>query len=204
MRKLLAAIGFFSMLASGAVADNASAAEQTAIFAGGCFWCMEKDFEAVPGVTGVVSGYTGGDLANPTYPNHAGHVEAVRIRFDDTTVSYEKLLEIFWRSVDATDAEGQFCDRGHSYTTAIFAIDEQQRAAAAQSKAAVDASGKLGTPVVTPILAASDFTEAEDYHQDYYKKNPGKYRYYRWACGRDARIKQLWGDEAHGGIAHEG
>ncbi len=184
------------------LANPAGAAEKTAIFAGGCFWCMESDFEQVPGVGDVVSGYTGGTLENPTYRNHSGHVEAVRIEFDDAKVSYDRLLDIFWRSIDPTDAGGQFCDRGHSYTTAVFALDEEQKAAAEASKAAVVASGKLKEPVVTPILEATKFTDAEDYHQDYYKKNPVRYSYYRRGCGRDARIEALWGDEAHAGVKH--
>lgn len=180
------------------------AAERTAIFAGGCFWCVESDFEKVPGVKEVVSGYTGGTLENPTYRNHEGHVEAARIVFDDSVVSYAQLLDIFWRSVDPTDEGGQFCDRGHSYTTAIFALDEEQKRAALASKEALTASGKLSAPVVTPVLDATRFTDAEDYHQDYYKKNPVRYKFYRTSCGRDARIERLWGEEAHAGIPHEG
>ncbi len=192
------------LLASLLSTSSALSAEKTAVFAGGCFWCMEKDFEAVPGVGEVVSGYTGGTTENPNYKNHSGHVEAIRIVYDDAKVNYDRLLEIFWRSVDPTDEGGQFCDRGHSYTTAIFALDAEQMKMAEQSKAATSASGKLKSPVVTPILAASTFTVAEDYHQDYYKKNPSRYKYYRWSCGRDARIEALWGNEAHGGIKHEG
>lgn len=182
---------------------TASAEQQTAIFAGGCFWCMESDFEAVPGVGDVVSGYIGGKIENPTYENHSGHVEAVRIPYDDEKVSYERLLEIFWRSVDPVDSGGQFCDRGHSYTTAIFALDEAQLEKAMASKAAVDESAKLPEPVVTPVRMAGKFTVAEDYHQDYYTKNPLRYRFYRLSCGRDSRVQQLWGDEAHGGIEHK-
>lgn len=200
MKKSLLVALILAMIPAGL----AQAGEQTAIFAGGCFWCMEKDFDAVAGVKEVVSGYTGGTIENPTYRNHDGHVEAVRITFDDSVVGYERLLEIFWRSVDPTDADGQFCDRGHSYTTAVFAVDAAQLELATASKAQVDGSGKLKAAVVTPVLGATPFTLAEDYHQDYHKKNPGRYGYYRWACGRDARIQALWGDEAHGGIKHEG
>jgi peptide-methionine (S)-S-oxide reductase len=194
----------FSMMAAAIAASlsgQAQAAEKKAIFAGGCFWCMEKDFEHVPGVLGVVSGYTGGTLENPTYRKHDGHVEAVEITFDDTVVSYQQLLHTFWRSVDPTDAGGQFCDRGHSYTTAIFALDDAQLAAANASKQEIDASGRLGAPVVTPIVPAMRFNVAEDYHEDYYRKAPLRYSYYRRACGRDARIEKLWGDEAHSGVA---
>jgi peptide-methionine (S)-S-oxide reductase len=189
---------------AGAMAQPAAAETHTAIFAGGCFWCMESDFESVAGVTDVVSGYTGGTMKHPTYRNHEGHVEAVRISFDDSRVSYEQLLHTFWRSVDPTDAGGQFCDRGHSYTTAVFALDAEQKAAAEKSKADIEASGKLGAPIVTPILDATFFTEAEDYHQDYYKKNPVRYSYYRRGCGRDARVEALWGEEAHAGVMHKG
>lgn len=194
--------GAMAVALAGQFPVQASAAQKTAIFAGGCFWCVEKDFEHVDGVSEVVSGYTGGTLENPTYRNHEGHVEAVRIMFDDSKVSYQDLLKTYWRSVDPTDAGGQFCDRGHSYTTAIFALDDEQMKQAELSRAEVEASGKLPGPVVTPILAASFFTDAEDYHQDYYKKNPVRYNYYRKGCGRDARIDALWGEEAHAGIRH--
>lgn len=182
------------------MAKPAKAEDQTAIFAGGCFWCVEKDFDHVEGVKNVVSGYTGGTLENPTYRNHTGHVEAVRITYDDSKVSYAELLHTFWRSVDPTDDGGQFCDRGYSYTTAIFALDEEQLEQARKSKAELEASGKLAATIVTPIKLASEFTIAEDYHQDYYKKKPIRYSYYRKACGRDAKIEALWGDEAHSGI----
>lgn len=195
---------FFAMALAMAssMAMQARAEVRTAIFAGGCFWCMESDFEKVEGVRDVVSGYTGGSTENPTYRNHADHVEAVRITYDSEVVSYERLLEIFWRSVDPTDAGGQFCDRGHSYTTAIFAVDDMQFGLAEASKQAVAESGKLPDPVVTPIARATKFTNAEDYHQDYYKKNPLRYKFYRTRCGRDSRIEALWGEEAHGGIDH--
>ena len=195
----------FSAIAISMAASMTSAAraeEKTAIFAGGCFWCMESDFEQVDGVKDVVSGYTGGATENPTYRNHADHVEAVRITYDSAVVSYERLLEIFWRSVDPTDAGGQFCDRGHSYTTAIFALDEMQLGLAQSSKEAIEASGKLSGAIVTPVVRASAFTDAEGYHQDYYKRNPIRYKFYRQRCGRDARIETLWGEEAHGGIKH--
>lgn len=183
-----------------ALVRPAAAEEKTAIFAGGCFWCMESDFEKVPGVKQVVSGYTGGKIENPTYRNHSGHVEAVRIVYDSARVSYEDLLHTFWRSVDPTDDGGQFCDRGHSYTTAIFALDGNQLSAANASKTELEQSGKLPKPIVTPVRQASSFTVAEDYHQDYYKKNPVRYNFYRKSCGRDARIELLWGEEAHAGI----
>jgi len=167
---------------------------QTAIFAGGCFWCVESDFDKVEGVVETVSGYTGGTLQNATYRNHGQHREAVRITFDADVVSYDQLLYVYWRTVDATDAGGQFCDRGHSYLTAIFALNDAQAAAARASKAAI--GNRLGAPIVTPILAAGDFWDAENYHQNYYQKNANRYNYYRSGCGRDARVAALWGDEA--------
>lgn len=181
--------------------QSANAETKTAIFAGGCFWCIEKDFEHVDGVVDVVSGYTGGASDNPTYKNHVKdkHIEAVKITYDDTKVSYEKLLDSFWRTVNPTDAGGQFCDRGHSYTTAIFAVDATQRKAAEGSKLAV--SKLLKDPVVTPIRDAVPFYNAEDYHQDYYKKNPIRYNYYRSVCGRNKAVKALWGKQAYLGVS---
>lgn len=185
-----------------AMGRPALAEDKTAIFAGGCFWCMEKDFEHVEGVKDVVSGYIGGTKVNPTYKDHSGHVEAIRITYDDAAVSYGELLHTFWRSVDPTDADGQFCDRGHSYTTAIFAVDEEQLLAAQASKDELATSGKLKGGVETPVIQATTFTEAEAYHQNYYKRNPIRYGFYRKTCGRDARINQLWGDEAHDGVKY--
>lgn len=175
---------------------------ETAIFAGGCFWCVESDFDKVPGVISTISGYIGGDNENPTYENHPGHREAVEIAFDPARVSYEQLLSIFFRSVDPTDAEGQFCDRGYAYTTAVYALDDAQRAAAEAAKA--DASSTLrGAVLATEIVAAPRFWPAEEYHQDFYKKNPLRYRYYRYSCGRDVRVRQVWGAAAHYGIDHD-
>ncbi len=182
----------------------ATAAQQEAIFAGGCFWCIEKDFEKyVEGVIDVKSGYIGGTNDNPTYKNHTkyNHREAVKIVYDDTKTDYATLLNVFFRSVDPTDAGGQFCDRGFSYTTAVYALDDAQRAAAEKAKA--EAEQALGQPVVTPIEAASTFTDSEEYHQDYYEKSTLRYTYYRAACGRDKRVKELWGDAAYTGIAEK-
>lgn len=178
------------------------AGSKTAIFAGGCFWCMEKDYEHVEGVIDVQSGYAGGTTSSPTYKNYesGNHIEVVKITFDDAMVTYGQLLHTFWRSVNPTDAGGQFCDRGRAYSTAIFALDENQRQAAEVSKAATNASGKLKNPIVTPILDAATFYPAEDYHQDFYKKNSLKYSFYRKSCGRDRSIRALWGKEAHAGI----
>lgn len=175
---------------------------KVAIFAGGCFWCVEKDFDHVPGVLETISGYTGGHLDNPTYKDvvreTTGHREAVKVTYDPSKVTYDQLLDVFWRSVDPTDPGGQFCDRGESYSTAIYTLDDdQQMAAEASSKKAMEA---LGQQIATVILPASMFYPAEDYHQNFYQKNPVRYRVYRLGCRRDARIEALWGDEAHRGI----
>jgi len=186
-------------LLAGATVAKAETLE-TAIFAGGCFWCVESDFDRVEGVVETTSGYTGGTLQNATYRNHGQHREAVKITFDADVVSYDQLLYIFWRTVDATDAGGQFCDRGHSYLTGIFALNDAQAAAARASKAALN--GRLSAPIVTEIFPAGDFWDAENYHQNYYQKNANRYAYYRNGCGRDARVAQLWGDEAPFANAH--
>ena len=178
---------------------------QIATFAGGCFWCVEADFDNVPGVVRTVSGYTGGALKNPTYrmvsAGGTGHIEAVQIFYDPKKVTYAMLLDVLWRSVDPTDGGGQFCDRGESYGTAIFANSPDQKRLAEDSKRILQASGVLKQPIVTPIEVAGPFYPAEDYHQDYYNKNPIRYKIYRYGCGRDARIKELWGKDAHLGIA---
>ena len=165
-----------------------------ATFAGGCFWCTEADFEKVPGVLSAVSGYTGGRTNNPDYKRVSaggtGHYEAVRIVYDPRRVSYETLVRHYFRTIDPLDAGGQFCDRGESYRTAVFVHDAGQKAAAEAEKAR--AAKQIGK-VVTPVLAAARFWPAEGYHQDYYKKNPVRYKYYRYRCGRDARLKDVWG-----------
>lgn len=182
----------FVSLAGVAKAENL----QTAIFAGGCFWCVESDFDKLAGVVSTTSGYTGGHVANATYrqvtAGGTGHYEAVKIVFDADIIMYSQMLHAFWRSVDPTDAGGQFCDRGDSYRTAIFALNPEQAAEAEASKAGI----RLSAPVVTPILAASDFWDAEGYHQNYHNRHSLKYNFYRSRCGRDARVTQLWGDEA--------
>ncbi len=168
----------------------------TLIVAGGCFWCVESDFEKLPGVIEVVSGYTGGRTENPTYKqvsyNDTGHYEAAKVTFDASVVSYEELLEFYWTSVDPTDATGQFCDKGESYRTAIFARPDQMDAAQ-QSLSEIKETKPFSDLIVTPVLSVSTFYNAEDYHQDYYKKNPVRYKLYRTGCGRDARLKKLWG-----------
>lgn len=169
------------------------------ILAGGCFWCMEADFEKLEGVTDVISGFTGGTLKNPTYNgNHEGHYEAVEITYDANKVSYEELLEYYWVNIDPFDARGQFCDKGFSYLSAIFVANETERKLAEQSKRKV-VEKFPGKEVVTPILNASTFYPikgSESYHQDYYKKSSIRYKLYRWNCGRDRRLKEIWGDKA--------
>jgi len=184
------------------VKANPDAATAVAIFAGGCFWCVESDFDFVPGVLETVSGYTGGNTDNPTYKNHhqGQHREVVRITYDPSVVSYDQLLHTFWRSVDPTDTGGQFCDRGHSYTTAIYTMDQEQQKLALASKAELNESGVLKSPIATPVESAGQFWSAEDYHQNYYNKNPLRYKYYRTACGRDKQVKRVWGSQAHSGI----
>ena len=194
-------------LSTSGFATIVHAETKTAIFAGGCFWCVESDFEHVSGVISAESGYTGGTSLNPTYKNHinAKHIEAVRIFYDPAKVNYATLLNIFWRSVDPTDAGGQFCDRGHSYTTAVFSVDEGQKKIALASKQAINDAGLLKKPIITPIRDAAEFYPAETYHQDYYKKNPLRYSLYRGSCGRNRVVKALWGSEAYLGIdKHKG
>lgn len=176
--------------------SNASA--DKAVFAGGCFWCIEYDFEKLDGVSEVISGFTGGTLKNPTYSgNHKGHYEAVEVNYDPSIVSYEQLLDYFWRHIDPFDAKGQFCDKGFSYLSAVFVSNKIEREIAEQSKQKVIDQFPNQT-VVTPILDASTFYPIagdESFHQDYYKKNPLRYKYYRWNCGRDQRIQEIWGTD---------
>lgn len=172
-----------------------------ATFAGGCFWCMEGPFEKLPGVSSVTSGYTGGQKAKPSYEEVSsgttGHAESVQVIYDPARVSYEKLLEVYWHNVDPLSANGQFCDRGSQYRSAIFYHGEAQRQAAEASRRRVQE--RFHEKVVTQIVPASTFYPAEEYHQDYYKKNPLRYQSYRTGCGRDRRLRELWGDEAGGG-----
>lgn len=183
-----------------AIAQSPAAPSAKAIFAGGCFWCVEADFDKVPGVLSTTSGYIGGKVPNPTYEQVSGmgtgHAEAVEIVFDPAKVSYGQLLEHFWRTIDPTTKDRQFCDAGTPYRTAIFALDAAQLKAAQASLAALEKSKPFPEPIVTQIALAGPFYVAEDYHQDYYKKNPVRYQYYRSSCGRDARLKQLWGKPA--------
>ncbi len=185
-------------------APRAQAGTEVAIFAGGCFWCVEADFDKVPGVLSTTSGYIGGSKANPTYEQVSsggtGHAEAVKIVFDPQMVSYDKLLYVFWRNVDPLTREGQFCDFGPQYRTGVFYVNEAQKVAATAAKAALEKSGRFKRPIVTEISAAGPFYAAEDYHQNFYKTNPVRYNIYRFNCGRDARLEELWGKEARGGI----
>jgi peptide-methionine (S)-S-oxide reductase len=176
--------------------------DERAVFAGGCFWCVEAAFEGRPGVKSVVSGYAGGPEASPTYKQVSsgttGHAEVVQITFDPTKTSYTKLLEVFWHNIDPTQADGQFCDHGPQYRSAIFYASAAQKGAALESKRRIEAAKRLRAPIVTKIEALTRFWPAEEYHQDYYKKNPVHYQAYRLGCGRDARLKAIWGKDAGG------
>jgi peptide-methionine (S)-S-oxide reductase len=192
VKQVIILVAGFLCCANLAVADKAT-------FAGGCFWCMESDFEKVEGVADVVSGFTGGTLINPSYEgDHTGHYEAVEITYDPDKISYEKLLEHYWVNIDPFDAKGQFCDKGHSYLSAIFVANESERALAETSRMKVVSQFPDKT-VVTPVLDASAFYPIkgkESYHQDYYKNNPVRYKFYRYSCGRDQRLEEIWGDKA--------
>ena len=180
-----------------ALLSSASAAlADKAVFAGGCFWCVEAAYQDVDGVTDAVSGFTGGTLQNPSYSgNHQGHYEAVEVSYDPTKISYEELLAIFWVNVDPFDNRGQFCDKGPSYLSAIFVADANQQRLAEASLLRVEKQFPDDS-IVTPILPAAQFWPVEEYHQDYYKKNPLRYNYYRYGCGRDKRLQEIWGEAA--------
>ena len=173
---------------------------EKATFAGGCFWCMEAPFDKLSGVVSVTSGYTGGNMKNPTYKQVSaggtGHAEAVQIVYDPTRIGYTKLLDVFWHNTDPTVVDRQFCDVGSQYRTGIFYHSEEQRLLALKSKEALENSKPFKGPIVTEVTEAGEFYPAEEYHQHYYKKNPIRYRYYRNGCGRDQRLKELWGDAA--------
>lgn len=216
MIRMLASVVFFSLAlactstAAGPSSKGGSAMPATqaappvkkgqaeAVFAGGCFWCLESDLDKVPGVLSTTSGYAGGDQKGPAYKEVASgktsHIESVRVVYDPKVLDYATLLDAFWHSVDPTQANGQFCDIGPHYRTAIFTSDEDERALAERTRD--EAAATLGKTVVTEILPASTFWEAEEYHQDFYKKNPGHYLRYRMGCGRDQQLKRLWGEAA--------
>jgi len=183
-------------------ATTASVAKPTAqtavaIFAGGCFWCMEPPFDRLPGVKSTTSGYIGGRGANPTYEQvsagRTGHAEAVQVKYDPTRISYATLLNVFWRNIDPVAVDRQFCDVGDQYRSAIFTVGAEQQRLAEASKRALQASRRFDRPIATQIVAASTFYPAEGYHQDYYRKNPLRYKFYRSSCGRDKRLEQVWG-----------
>lgn len=183
--------------------DEASLAgdmREVAIFAGGCFWCMEGPFDELPGVVETTSGYTGGEEVDPTYEEvssgRTGHAEAVRVIYDPTEISYEELLDVYWVNTDPTTADRQFCDRGRQYRPAIFPVNPEQERLARATKREIEESGRLPGPVVTEIERAGPFYPAEEYHQDFYRKNPIRYRTYRLGCGRDALLRELWGEDA--------
>lgn len=179
---------------------DAPATRAKATFAGGCFWCMEPPYDKLPGVVSTTSGYMGGKTRNPTYEQVSsggtGHAEVVQVIYDPKKVSYDKLLEVYWRNVDPTQRDGQFCDHGSQYRTAIFFHDDEQKRAAEASKAVLLKKKPFPGEIVTEITSAAEFYPAEDYHQDYYRKNPVRYKFYRSGCGRDARLKELWGKPA--------
>ena len=194
----------FLMALAGTAAAQAPRAEAPkvahATFAAGCFWCVEAAFDPVPGVLSTTSGFMGGTTKNPTYEEVSaggtGHAEVVQVAYDPSKVTYAQLLQVFWHNVDPLTPNAQFCDHGDSYRSAIFVADAEQRRLAEESKQQLEASKRFAKPIVTQIVPAAEFTPAEEYHQDYYRKNPVRYRYYRFSCGRDARLKELWGKDA--------
>ncbi|HEY6084375.1 MAG TPA: peptide-methionine (S)-S-oxide reductase MsrA [Nitrospira sp.] len=179
----------------GQAADSVSSSK--AYFAGGCFWCMEEAFEKVEGVTAVISGYMGGTVKNPTYEEvssgRTGHAESVEVLYDPSKISYAQLLEAFWRNVDPVTANAQFCDHGNQYRAAIFYMNEEQKQLAEESKRAIEQSKRFKEPIVTQLTMATEFYPAEEYHQDFYKKNPVRYKFYKYTCGRAQRLETLWG-----------
>jgi len=197
-------VGITSPWTPAAWAADSLKPQATAIatFAGGCFWCMQPPFEKLDGVLSTTVGYTGGHTKNPTYhevsAGGTGHAESIQIVYDPAKISYTKLLDVFWHNVDPLTADGQFCDHGDQYRTAIFYHDETQRRLAEESKRQLEESKRFDSPIVTEIVPATEFYPAEEYHQKYHEKNPVRYEYYRWNCGRDHRLKQLWGDAAGG------
>jgi peptide-methionine (S)-S-oxide reductase len=176
-----------------AVAQD-TAETKTAIFAGGCFWCVEDAFDKVDGVTETVSGYAGGKLPNPTYSSHKGHLEALKVTYDPSKVTYAELLDHFWRNIDPFDPIGQFCDKGPAYRTAVFVSDDAEKSLAESTKQ--DIAKRFGKEVATEIRPTSTFTAAEEYHQDYHTKKPVSYKYYKWNCGRAQRLAEIWGDKS--------
>jgi len=187
-----------SILPIQAMAESSMTEIETAIFAGGCFWCTESDFDKVKGVLATTSGYIGGHKNNPTYKQvsagNTGHAEAVKLEYDPKQVSYTELLAVFWRNIDPTTPNAQFCDHGSQYRSAIFYMNDEQKKLAQESRSALEMSKPFKEPIVTEITQASQFYPAESYHQNYHDRNPLRYKYYRYGCGRDARLEQLWGE----------
>jgi len=203
MRRIILTVAVILAAASAATRPHAAqppqsgARSEKATFAGGCFWCMEPPFDELPGVVSTTSGYTGGQTKNPTYEEVSsggtGHAEAVEVVFDPAKVTYQQLLDVFWKNVDPVTPDRQFCDAGSQYRAAIFYHSEEQKRLALASKKAIEDSGRFKQPIVTQIVAAAPFYRAEEYHQDYYKKNPIRFKYYKFGCGRARRLEQLWG-----------
>lgn len=195
MKKIFLALGLTALTSLSAFTTAAQAATATAVFAGGCFWCTESDFEKLPGVVAAESGYTGGKTASPTYESvsagSTGHTEAVRVTYNPAQVSYAQLVEFFWRTIDPTEKDRQFCDVGNQYRSGIYWGSEAERKVAEASLATLQKSGQFKN-IYTEVQKAAPFYVAEDYHQDYYKKNPLRYKYYRSSCGRDAQIRRVW------------
>jgi peptide-methionine (S)-S-oxide reductase len=181
-----------------AIGDQSSVQPRVAIFAGGCFWCMEHPFDELDGVISTTAGYTGGHKPNPTYEEvssgKTGHAEAVKVVYDPRKISYQRLLDVFWHNIDPTTANRQFCDHGRQYRTAIYYTGEEQKRLAEASLRSLEESGRFPDGIATEITPASEFYPAEEYHQDYYRKNPLRYKFYRYHCGRDRRLHELWGD----------
>lgn len=203
MKRLAILFGLWAALATTpATAEAPGSGEAMAIFGGGCFWCMEPPFDKLDGVIRTTSGYTGGETPNPTYKEvssgRSGHVEVVAVIYDPARIGYKDLLHVFWRNIDPLRADAQFCDAGPQYRSVIYVGNDEEREQAEASKAELEASGRFERPIVTEIADAAPFYPAEQYHQDYYLKNPARYAYYRWGCGRDQRLTQIWGEEAGG------
>lgn len=199
-RQMLLAVGLVICATLGnwpSVGVQSEATTAKAYFAGGCFWCMEEAFEKVDGVLSVISGYMGGTVANPTYEQvsagHTGHAESIEVTYDPTKVTYQKLLDAFWRNIDPVAPNAQFCDHGNQYRSAVFYTTDEEKRLAEESTRALEQSKRLPAPIVTQVVQASTFYPAEDHHQDYYKKNPLRYKYYKYSCGRAKRLEALWG-----------
>ena len=199
---LMALLAVTTIFGSNVYAAGEEGNNEVAIFAGGCFWCMEPPFDKLDGVISTTSGYTGGDVENPSYEmvssGRTGHAEAEKIVYDPAKVSYEKLLDVFWHNIDPTTPDRQFCDSGNQYRSEIFYLNDEQKKLAEASKAELEKTKPFSKPIVTEITRASEFYPAEEYHQDYYQKNPVRYKFYRYGCGRDARLEELWGEDAGG------